>query len=83
MFAQPHGLGNVGVGLVAQGPHLVEKFDGKTDLNAFRLNAVIQNCQEVGNRLVCPIGLGGKPEARVGGFLLFGLLNEIMHVLFE
>ncbi len=61
----------------------MEKIRRQSDLQAFGLDPVVEDRQEIGQGLIGSIGCGRKPERRMRIRFLAGLLHEITHVLLQ
>jgi len=80
---QPHAIRDGPLGLVADRPHSVEKAVRQADLHAFRFDPVIENREQVRERLIGPVGSGSKPKGLLRLRLLLGLLHQVVHVGFQ
>src|SRR5436853_5690599 len=80
---QPHVVRDVDLCLIAERPHVVQKSLRKPDLNSLRLNPIIQDRQQVRNRLIRPVRSRRKSEGLLGVCLLSSLLDKVPHVPFE
>src|SRR2546425_866172 len=80
---QPEGLLDLWPGLVAQLPHLVQEAVGQTDLEAFRFDPVVQDRQQVRDRVVEPVGGCREAEGPLSLRFLARLLDEVPYVLLQ
>ena len=81
--SEPDCFLNVGPCVITEGPHLMKKTFGQSNLDPFRFDAIIQNRQQIRNGLIDSIRLRTIPECLRRGLFLLRLFNQIMHVLFE
>ena len=83
MRLQPYGFIDVNSRFIAGRPHKVQHAFRKSHLRSFRFDAIVQNRQQVGNRIIRTIWSRPVAEGLLCSLLLASLLDEIPHVLFQ
>ena len=61
----------------------MQKFLGKTDLHALRLDSIIQYREKVGDRLIWWVRRCSESKCLVRRRLLTSLLDQVAHILFQ
>ena len=70
-------------GSVTHRPHGMQKIVRQAHLDAFRLNPIIQNSEEIGDGLIRMISTGSDSKSSVFRHFLAGLFDQVGHIFLQ